>query len=139
MRVVTACLVALVLASCAAGGAGGISTTAVPAPHAVDDGCPRVVAVELTQVEPGRFDVSTTVRSVDVAGASFADAWEVRDLEGGVLGERILTHAHTNEQPFIRLLSGVAIATDIAQVEVAVRDSVRGFCGPPLIVEVPHS
>jgi hypothetical protein len=98
-----------------------------------------VVAVELTQTAAGVFTVNTTVRSVDIEGASFADAWEVRDPGGAVLGERILTHPHANEQPFTRSLSGVAIPTALARVEVAARDSVRGFCGESLTVEVPHS
>jgi hypothetical protein len=156
------CVMALVLSSCAAGQGDAVSTQAPPdaagevsttlatpdvgegvsttqAPPIGRDDCPEVVAVEMTQTAPGVFTVNTTVRSVDIEGVSYADAWEVRDLDGEVYGERILTHPHANEQPFIRSLSGVAIPADVAQAEVAARDSVRGFCGAPLIVEVPHS
>lgn len=142
MRTVAACLVALGLTSCGTAADDvettvTIATTVAAADH-VDD-CPQVVAVELIQTAAGIFKVSTTVRSIDVEGVSYADAWEVRDPEGRVLGERILTHPHTNEQPFTRSLSGVAIAPNIAEVEVAARDSVRGFCGASMLVEVPHS
>ncbi len=101
--------------------------------------CPEVVAVELRQTAVGVFTVTTTVRSVDVEGVSFADAWEVRDLAGSVLGTRILTHPHANEQPFTRSLSDVPIPPEVSLVEVDARDSARGFCGASLTVEVPHS
>lgn len=100
--------------------------------------CPVVLEVTFAATEREVFTVSTTVRSVDIEGVSFADAWEVRDLEGTVLGTRVLAHPHTNEQPFTRSLSNVVIPADVTQVEVAARDSVRGFCGTALIVEVPH-
>lgn len=137
MRVAVLCIMALMLISCAAAGGDDIATTATPAGDQVD--CPEVVAVELKQTAAGVFTADTTVRSVDIEGVSFADAWVVRDLDGTVLGERVLAHPHANEQPFTRSLSGIAISPDVTRVEVAARDSVRGFCGPPLIVEVPHS
>lgn len=101
--------------------------------------CPEVLAVELTETALGVFTVSATVRSVDIAGVSYADAWEVRALDGTVLGTRILAHPHPNEQPFTRSLSAVEIPREITAVEVEARDSVRGFCGVGLTVEVPHS
>ncbi len=85
------------------------------------------------------FTVSATVRSVDVEDVSYADAWEIRDMEDNVLGTRVLTHPHANEQPFTRSLSAVAIPTDVTQAVVDARDSVRGYCGVSLTVEVPHS
>ena len=101
--------------------------------------CPEVLEVEFRQTEPGVFTVSTTVRSVDIEGVSYADAWEVRDLSGNVLGTRVLLHPHANEQPFTRSLSDVPIPPEVTQVEVDARDSERGFCGVSLVVEVPHS
>lgn len=145
-------LIALMLASCATGEPESDSTLAVTATTVAADApvttvasggvvadCPQVTEVELTQTAPGVFTVATTVRSLDIEGVGYADAWEVRDLEGGVLGERILTHPHVDEQPFTRTLPGVAIAPAITRVEVAARDSARGYCGLPLTVEVPHS
>jgi len=162
MRVAAVCVVALVLSSCmggqsndaattvTSGATGEVSTTraaqgggadpsTTPAPPAEANDCPEVVAVEMTETSPGVFTVNTTVRSVDIEGVSYADAWEVRDPDGEVYGERILTHPHANEQPFTRSLSGVAIPRDVPSVTVAARDSVRGFCGVPLTVDVPHS
>ncbi|MCP3975481.1 MAG: hypothetical protein GY720_13435 [bacterium] len=101
--------------------------------------CPEVLAVELIETAPGVFNVNTTVRSTDIEGVSYADAWEVRDGQGQVLGIRVLTHPHANEQPFTRSLANVAISRDVLEVEVAARDSVDGFCGNGLVVAVPHS
>ena len=145
MRLAAGCVLVLALASCGTESkptSTAVSTTTsttVAVVESTDGDCPQIVAVELTQAAAGVFNVNTTVRSIDVEGVSYADAWEVRDLGGRVLGERILTHPHTNEQPFTRSLSGVAIAPMIVEVEVIARDSVRGFCGPSLIVDVPHS
>lgn len=116
-----------------------VTTTPVTTTPTGAADCPEVLAVELRQVSPGVFTVTTTVRSVDVEGVSYADAWEVRDMDGTVLGVRVLTHPHANEQPFTRSLANVAISADVLEVEVAARDSVRGFCGIGLIVAVPHS
>lgn len=137
MRLAVVCAMALVLSSCAAAEGDDISTTTAFPDDTVD--CPVIEAVDLKQTAPGVFTANTTVRSVDIEGVSYADAWEIRDLSGEVLGERVLTHPHANEQPFTRSLSGIAISPDITSVEVAARDSARGFCGPTLIVEVTHS
>ena len=101
--------------------------------------CPEVLAAEFHQTAVGVFTVSTTVRSVDIEGVSFADAWEVRDLAGNVLGIRVLAHPHANEQPFTRSLNNVEIPVDTTSVVIDARDSVRGFCGSALTVDVPHS
>jgi len=101
--------------------------------------CPEVLAAEFRQTAVGVFTVSTTVRSVDIEGVSYADAWEVRDLAGNVLGTRVLTHPHANEQPFTRSLSDVSIPQTVTDVVVDARDSARGFCGISMTVEVPHS
>jgi len=101
--------------------------------------CPVVEAVELVETSPGIYRVSATVRSVDIEDVSYADAWEVRDVDGAVLGTRVLTHPHANEQPFTRSLSGVEIPDSVDEVVVDARDSVRGYCGVSLRVAVPRS
>lgn len=116
-----------------------VSTSPITTSPVGASACPEVLDVALVQSSPGVFTVNTTVRSLDVPGVSFADAWEVRDSDGNVLGTRILAHDHANEQPFTRSLSGVEIPTDVTRIEVEARDSDRGFCGEPLVVEVDHS
>jgi hypothetical protein len=116
--------VAVIVASC--------STTTVAEP-----GCADVVEAEI-EAGGGGFTVRATVASADTGWDKYADAWEVRTLDGVVLGTRILTHPHVDEQPFTRTLAAVAIPDDVDRVEVAARDSVQEFCGETAVVAVPR-
>jgi hypothetical protein len=99
--------------------------------------CADVENVEITAEADGTFRFEVTVRSPDTGWDKYADAWEVRAPDGTVLGTRVLTHPHVEEQPFTRSLSGVAIPEGITQAEVAARDLVEGFCGANRPVLVP--
>lgn len=61
----------------------------------------------------------------------------MRTTDGTVLGRRVLTHPHVDEQPFTRSLSDVTIPDGVADVVVAAHDSVAGFCGETLAVALP--
>lgn len=104
----------------------------------VDDltGCAHVTAASIEPAAEG-FSIEATVLSADTGWEKYADAWEVRDPDGNVLGIRVLTHPHVDEQPFTRGLSGVEIPAGIAEVTIIAHDSVLGFCGGTLTVEVP--
>ncbi len=80
-----------------------------------------------------QFDV--TVDHADTGWDHYADAWEVRDTDGTVLGTRKLLHPHENERPFTRSLSGVAIPDDITAVEIFPHDSVHGW-GEPFTLDL---
>lgn len=110
--------------------------TTIAAGPAAD--CAHVVDVTIEQ-NGDAFTVATTVASGDTGWDKYADAWQVWDPDGAVLGERILTHPHETEQPFTRSLSNVVIPDDVDAVTVAARDLVLGFCGDTLTVEVPRS
>jgi hypothetical protein len=135
--------VALLVAAC-----GGdelvVSTTAAAQPPATTatagtaaEGCADVVGVTIEPGDAG-FTVSATVASADTGWEKYADLWEVRAPDGSVLGERVLAHPHETEQPFTRSVGGVDIPPEIAEVVVAARDSVAGFCGAEFVAEVPH-
>jgi hypothetical protein len=128
-------VLALVVAGCGAG--DGDETVAVESVPDVPRMCADVENVEITAEADGTFRFDVTVRSPDTGWEKYADAWEVRGPDGTVLGTRVLTHPHVDEQPFTRSLSGVAIPEGIAQVEVAARDLVEGFCGTNRPVLVP--
>lgn len=122
-----------------------VSTSNVPASTppatstiAAADGCAHVIAATIERGASG-FTVAATVRSADTGWEKYADAWEVRTEAGTVLGERILAHPHETEQPFTRSLGGVDIPEEITRVVIAARDSVAGFCGAEMIVEVARS
>lgn len=113
---------------------GAATATAAAAPAAE---CAHVVDVT---IEPGSngFTVAATVASNDTGWEKYADAWQVLGPDGELLGERILTHPHENEQPFTRSLSGVQIPEGATEVTVAARDLVLGFCGDVFSIEVPR-
>jgi predicted nucleotidyltransferase len=81
-----------------------------------------------------RFDV--TVSHADEGWDHYADLWEVVAPDGTVLGQRVLAHPHVDEQPFTRSLSGVEIPAGTGSVEVRARDSVHGFGGRSVLVDL---
>lgn len=87
-----------------------------------------------TAANSWRFDV--TVAHADEGWNHYADLWEVVAPDGTVLGSRVLAHPHVNEQPFTRSLSGVAIAEEVRTVTVRARDSVHGFGGAEMTVDL---
>ena len=101
--------------------------------------CADVDDVVITAESGGTYRFEVTVRSSETGWDKYADAWEVRAPNGSVLGTRILAHPHVDEQPFTRSLTGVAIPEGVAEVEVAARDLVEGFCGVAMQVPVPTS
>lgn len=99
----------------------------------------QVVFVKATQSSDGTWRFDTTVRHNDQGWDNYADAWQVVDLAGNVLGERILMHPHDNEQPFTRSQSGIEIPEDITQVIVQAKDNVEGFGGQVVVVDLTKS
>ena len=95
-----------------------------------------VVAVEAVEESAGtwRFDVS--VDHADVGWDHYADKWEVLASDGRVLATRVLLHPHVGERPFTRSLAGVAIPAAIDRVTVRAHDSVDGYGGAELTVEL---
>ncbi len=91
------------------------------------------------QMESGgtwRFRV--TVRHADEGWDHYADRWDVLAPDGSVLGVRTLLHPHVEEQPFTRMLGGVAIPEGIDRVTLRARDSVHGYGGETITVELPR-
>lgn len=83
-----------------------------------------------------RFDV--TVSHADEGWDHYADQWDVVAADGKILGSRVLLHPHETEQPFTRSLSGIEIPQDVDSVTVRARDSVHGYGGKEMSVEVPR-
>jgi hypothetical protein len=51
---------------------------------------------------------------------------------------RTLHHPHVEEQPFTRSLSGVRVPAGVDQVSVRARDSVHGYGGETVTVNLRH-
>ena len=110
-----------------------LAALACPLPGAAGEA--DVLAVEAERSGSGwRFSV--TVAHADAGWEHYADAWRVRAPDGTVLGIRTLHHPHVSEQPFTRSLSGVAVPEDVGTVRVEARDSVHGWGGQALVLDL---
>lgn len=94
-----------------------------------------IVGVSISQTAQGiyRFDVS--VSHADTGWDHYANGYEILDLEGNVLGTRVLLHPHVNERPFTRSLSGVQIPQNMMSLRVRAMDSVHGTGGQEFLLE----
>lgn len=80
---------------------------------------------------------SVTVEHADEGWDHYADKWEILDTDGNVLGVRKLLHPHVREQPFTRALGDVEIPEGVTEVVIRAHDSVHGYGGAELTVEIP--
>jgi hypothetical protein len=96
-----------------------------------------VVDASVRQTAGNTYSFSVTVRHADTGWEHYADRWQVLAPDGTVLGERVLLHPHETEQPFTRQLDGVVIPPEIGEVIIRASDSVHGFGGTELRLELP--
>lgn len=80
---------------------------------------------------------NVTVEHDDSGWDHYADGWQVLAPDRTVLGTRVLYHPHVDEQPFTRSLSGVSIPASIKQVIIRAKDSVHGYGGEEITVDLP--
>jgi hypothetical protein len=99
----------------------------------------QVTFVKATQTGDGTWRFDATVRHNDQGWDHYADLWQVEDLGGNVLAERVLLHPHDTEQPFTRSQSGVNIPPEITQVVVRAKCNVHGFGGQAVLVDLTLS
>ena len=113
-----------------------LSITAVPTLGQAGEA--DVVSASARQTGPGIYSFDVTVAHADEGWDHYADAWDVLAPDGTVLGTRTLYHPHVDEQPFTRSLSGVAIPDGTTEVILRARDSVHGYGGAEVTVELPQ-
>ena len=97
-----------------------------------------IVDVKIRQIDKNTFSFDVTVRHADAGWEHYADKWDVMAPDGTLLGTRTLYHPHVDEQPFTRSLSGVKIPDSIREVTLRAHDSVHGYGGKTVTVEVPR-
>ena len=102
-----------------------------------------VTYVRATQTAVGVWSFQVTVAHPDTGWEDYADGWDVVLPDGMVLKPdpespftRLLLHPHENEQPFTRSQSNIQIPTEITQVSVRAHDSVHGFGGKVVVVDL---
>jgi hypothetical protein len=77
-----------------------------------------------------------TVAHQDKGWDHYVNKWEVLTPDGDVIATRTLLHPHVHEQPFTRSLSQIIIPAGIKKVVVRAHDSVHGYGGKTLEVEI---
>ena len=95
-----------------------------------------VLKVDVRALGGGRYHINTTVKHADKGWDHYANAWQVLDSKGQVLGERVLHHPHDNEQPFTRSLT-LTIPASVKSIVVQAKDSVHGYGGKAVTVTLP--
>ena len=70
------------------------------------------------------WSIHVTLQHDDTGWDHYADAWEVLDSEGNVLGTRILHHPHVEEQPFTRAIHSLVLPDGTREITVRARCSV---------------
>jgi hypothetical protein len=99
----------------------------------------QVTNVKVSQSKDGSWCFHTQVRHNDEGWDHYADAWQVIDSKGNVLGERVLFHPHDTEQPFTRSLCGVQLPSETSIVTVRAKCNLHGFGGQVVTVDLNAS
>ncbi len=95
-----------------------------------------VVDVAVKPLGERRYRISVTLAHADTGWDHYANAWQVLDEQGKVIGERVLHHPHVNEQPFTRSLS-LEIPAGVKRIRLRGKDSVHAFGGKEMTVTLP--
>ena len=96
-----------------------------------------VLDVKIRALGNDRYHIDSTVQHADTGWDHYANAWEVLDENGNVLGKRVLHHPHVGEQPFTRS-DTVTIPADVKAITVRANDSVHETGGKTVTIEVPR-
>ena len=106
-----------------------------PTTHDLDLQEANVLDVLFEEIGDSKYQFEVTLlHDDDGESPSFADSWQVEDLDGIVLGERILTHSH-GTTPFTRSAT-ILIPDDIEIVIVRGHDMEHGFGGQAAVVNM---
>lgn len=95
------------------------------------------VVVARANCDPQRVcTFSVTIKHADIGFSHYADRYEIVAPDGVILATRVLRHPHVHEQPFTRTLAGVEVPVGIERVSVRAHDSVDGYGGDMVEVEI---
>jgi hypothetical protein len=98
---------------------------------------PAVVQNVKVSKDGGAYTFNVTIFHNDTGWEDYADIWRIKDTNGNILGERLLSHPHIDEQPFTRSLSGVRIPDGIDSVMIEAHDTVTGWAPSAKLVKLP--
>ncbi len=96
-----------------------------------------VVDLKIVALGGERFRIAATLEHDDHGWDHYANAWDVLDQNGNLLGTRVLHHPHVGEQPFTRSLT-LDLPAGIKTVTVRGRDSIHEYGGKSASIAVPR-
>ena len=94
-----------------------------------------VISAEVEHTGGNFYRFTVTVKHDDKDWEHFAKAWEIVDLDGNILGARILMHPHINEQPFTRSHT-ISLPENINRVTIRAYDLIHKFGGKELTIDI---
>jgi len=97
-----------------------------------------VLDAKISSKGGGSFRIDVTVKHADAGWDHYANRWDVLDVEGNLLGSRVLAHPHDNEQPFTRSLT-LNLPEGLRIVIIRAHDSVHGLGGVIIELALPDS
>ena len=95
-----------------------------------------VVSAKAQKSADGVYSFQVTVKHGDTGWDHYANKWDIVGPDGTVLGTRELLHPHEHEQPFRRSLGGVEVPKGVKMVTIRAHDSVHGYGGKQVSVEL---
>ncbi len=105
-----------------------------------------VLFVRAVETAPQTWTFYVTVAHPDEGWEHYADGWDVLLPDGTPLKPRPeapftrpLAHPHVQEQPFTRSQSGLHIPAEFHQVRVRAHDSLHGWGGREVVVDLRAS
>jgi len=93
----------------------------------VQAGDVQILSAEFNKNRNDTWNVDVTLNHADTGWEHYADNWRIVDLDGNILGDRVLYHPHVNEQPFTRSLSNISLSKDTRIVYIEAHDKVHGW------------
>ena len=109
----------------------------------MNNGNADVIYVKAFQNNDESWNFQVTVSHLDTGWDDYADGWDVFLEDGTILKPdpssnftRLLLHPHENEQPFTRNQNNIQIPKQIDKVFVRAHDSVDGFGGKEVTVDL---
>lgn len=103
--------------------------------QAVYSGEADIIDVSVRYNGGDSFQIITTVKHADTGWDHYANAWEILDEKGNIIGKRVLYHPHVNEQPFTRSHT-LTISPQVKQIRLRALDSVHGSGGKEITVKL---
>ena len=96
----------------------------------------EILSAELHNTGGTHWSVSVTLEHEDTGWDHYADNWQVVDVDGKILGDRVLYHPHVNEQPFTRSLGNVEVPIKTKTVYIRAHDKIHGWTAEALKVNL---